>query len=278
MRAIPLLLSAAMLSGCGTMQVGEGNFIRPDKPGAPGAPRLDAARHLPAGAVRDEEIVTPDGAVLRGLSFRPPAASRAVLYFGGNQFHLDQHGAAVLPLLASCGTAVAVFDHRGYGRSSGQPNLERMAADALRAYDHVSAQYPGGVIVHGQSLGSILAAHVARQRPAARGVVLESTTSNVQEWVDANVPWYVALVSRVEVAPGLRVVDNVAAMSGYRGASLVLTGERDKVTPARLARKVFDAIPGQRKRWHVAPGAGHNDTFGRADVMPVYCQLVRAAG
>lgn len=275
MRAIPVFLSALILSGCGTMEVGERNFIRPDKAGVPAAPRIDAAAHLPAGAVRDEEIATPDGAVLRGISFRPAAATRALLYFGGNQFHLDQHGAAVLPLLASCGSAVAVFDHRGYGRSSGQPNLARMAADAVRAYDHMSAQYPDGVIVHGQSLGSIMAAYVAQRRPGARGIVLESTTSNVQEWVDANVPWYVKLVSKVEVEAGLRAVDNVAAMSGYAGAALVLAGGADKVTPPHLARKVFDAIPGQRKQWHVAPGAGHNDTFGRADVMPVYCKLVR---
>ncbi len=275
MRAIPVMISALILSGCGTMEVGERNFIRPDKPGAPALARLNAAAHLPPGIVRDEEIATPDGAVLRGISFRPAGATRAVLYFGGNQFHLDQHGAAVLPLLASCGSAVAVFDHRGYGRSSGQPNLERMAADAVRTYDHLSAQYPGGVIVHGQSLGSIMAAYVAQRRPAARGIVLESTTSNVQEWVDANVPWYVGLVSKVAVEPGLRVVDNVTAMSGYRGAALVLVGSADKVTPPALARKVFDAIPGNRKQWHVSPGAGHNDTFGRADVMPAYCKLVR---
>jgi pimeloyl-ACP methyl ester carboxylesterase len=275
MRAISLFFSAVILSGCGTMQVGERNFIRPDKPGAPAAARLDAAAHLPPGEVKDEEIATPDGAVLRGVHFRPAGAARVVLYFGGNQFHLDQHGAALLPLLASCGTGAAVFDYRGYGRSSGAPDMANMSADALRIYDWVSAQYPGGVIVHGQSLGSILAAYVAQQRPDARAVVLESTTSNVQEWVDANVPWYVRLVSKVEVEPGLRKIDNVAAMRAYRGASLVLVGGKDKVTPAALARTVFDAIPGQRKRWHESPEAGHNDTFGKADVMPAYCAVVR---
>ncbi len=277
MRTIPVLFFAAILPACGTMEIGERNFIRPDKPGAPVTPRLEVAALLPTGVVRDEEIATPDGAVLRGISFRPAGATHAVLYFGGNQFHLDQHGAALLPLLASCGSAVAVFDHRGYGRSSGQPNLERMAADAVRAYDHINAHYPGGVTVHGQSLGSIMAAYVAQRRPDARGIVLESTTTTVQDWVDANLPWYINLVSKVAVEPGLRTVDNVKAMSGYRGPSLVLVGGKDRLTPPTLARKVFDAIPGQRKLWHLSPAAGHNDTFGRSDVMPVYCTMVRGA-
>lgn len=278
MRATLFLLSAVLLAGCGTMQIGERNFIRPDKPGAAALPRLELGRYTGAGNIVEQEIATPDGALLRGMIFAPhPAATRVILYFGGNMFHLDQHGAELLPLLASCGTGVAVFDHRGYGRSQGEPNLARMAADALRVFDRVNEHYPGQVVVHGQSLGSILAAHVAQQRPAARAVVLEATTSNVQDWVDANVPWYVALVSKVEVEPGLKAVDNVAAMGAWQGPSLVLAGERDKVTPVALARKVYDAIPGQRKQWHLSPGAGHNDTFGRADVMPLYCKFVTGA-
>lgn len=270
------LSTALLLTACGTMEVGERNFLRPDKPGAPAAPRLDMAALVKSGGASDETIATPDGAVLRGVRLRQGSNVRVVLYFGGNMFHLDQHGKDVLPLLASCGLDVAVFDYRGYGRSSGVPTLANMSADALRVFDHVSAQYPGGVIVHGQSLGSFMAAHVVQHRPAARAVVLEATSSTVREWVDANVPWYARLVTRVEVAPALRSVDNVAAVSRYQGASLVLVGENDKVTPPQLARKVFDAIPGQPKQWFIAPGAGHNGIFGHKTVMPVYCGFVNS--
>lgn len=277
MRSIAVLCAALLLSACGAMQVGERNFIRPDKVGGPAAPRLDIAALAPSASASDESLATPDGAVLRGMRLRQGSHARVILYFGGNMFHLDQHGKDVLPLLASCGLDVAVFDYRGYGRSSGAPTLANMAADALRVFDHVSAQYPGGIIVHGQSLGSFMAAHVVQHRPAARAVVLEATSSTVREWVDANVPWYARLVTRVEVEPALRSVDNVAAVSRYQGASLVLVGENDKVTPPQLARKVFDAIPGQSKKWFMAPGAGHNGIFGHKDVMPVYCGFVNSA-
>lgn len=267
-----VLCLALLLSGCSTMQIGEGNFIRPDSK-SKAAPQ---ARRDFGAAASDETIATPDGAVLRGVSVRQPGATTAVLYFGGNAFHLDPHGSTVLPLLSACGLNVTVFDYRGYGRSTGAPTVANMSADALRIYDHVLAQNPGGVIVHGQSLGSFMAAHVAQQR-AARGVVLEATSTTVQDWADANMPWYARPFITLEVDPSLRAVDNVAAMRSYQGAALMLSGDQDKVTPQRLARKVYEAIPGSGKRWFVAEGAGHNGIFSHKDVAPVYCAFLKGA-
>ncbi|MFC0131107.1 alpha/beta hydrolase [Massilia eurypsychrophila] len=270
MRVIPILLAALYLSGCTTMEIGERNFIRPNKDAVA---RLDAQALLPGLRVSDEEIVTEDGAALRGVMAQREGAGVTVLYFGGNAFQLDRHGAALLPLLASCGAGVAVFDYRGYGRSSGAPTVATMAADAVRAYDHVSARSAGRVIVHGQSLGSFMAAHVVRQRPQASGLVLEATSTNVQDWAEANVPWYARPFLRIEIEKSLRDADNVVAVSGYRGPSLVLAGEHDRITPPALGQQVYAALPGPAKQWLVAPGAGHNTIFGHKDVMPAYCKL-----
>ena len=267
---IAILSLTLVLAGCGTMQIGEGNFIRPDsKSGVAPAARLDFGT-----SASEDAIATPDGAQLRGITLHQPGTKAAVLYFGGNAFHIDPHGRALLPLLASCGLDVAVFDYRGYGRSSGVPDVATMSADALRIYDHVLAQHPAGVIVHGQSLGSFMAAHVARER-APRGVVLEATATTVQDWADANVPWYARPFIDIEVAPSLRGVDNVAAMGNYQGTTLVLAGERDKVTPLALGRKVYEAVPGTRKRWFVAEGAGHNDIISHPAVAPGYCAFLK---
>lgn len=268
------LLFSLLLSACGSIDIGERNFIRGDPPGIAPLARLDSAALPVGGTVLEEELITDDGAVLRGLSWRPAGATRSLIYFGGNTFHLDQHGRSVLPLLASCGVSVTLFDYRGYGRSSGTPGVQTLAADALRVYDHVAARAPGGVVVHGQSLGSFMAAHIAQKRPDLRGLVLEATATNVQDWVDANVPWYVRLFSTVTVAGDLRAIDNVAAVSGYQGGALVLAGGRDRVTPPVLARRVFEALPGSSKRWLLTDDAGHNDIFGHRAVMPTYCSFV----
>lgn len=250
MRLVAIILAALTLSGCTTMQIAENNFIIPDsKRGAAPDPRVDVQALLPAARVSEEAIDTPDGATLRGVVAHRPGSTVTVLYFGGNAFHLDRHGAELLPLLASCGTGIAVFDYRG-------------------------ARHPGRVIVHGQSLGSFMAAYVVQQRPQACGLVLEATSTTVQDWAEVNLPWYARPFLRIEVAESLRGVDNVATVSGYHGASLVLAGERDRTTPPPLAHRVYAALPDRSKQWFVAQGAGHNGIFGHQDVMPVYCSFV----
>lgn len=275
MRATPVMLATLMLSGCTTMEIGESSFLRPDRPAmTASAPRLDVQALLPGARISEEEIRTDDGAILRGVIAQPPGSAVTVLYFAGNAFHLDRDGTALLPLLASCGAGVAVFDYRGYGRSSGAPTVATMAADAVRVFDAVSARTAGPVIVHGQSLGSFMAAYVVQQRPQASGLVLEATSTNVQDWAQANMPWYLRPFLRIEIAESLRSIDNVAAVGHYRGASLVLAGERDRITPPQLGRRVYAAIPAAGKQWQVAAGAGHNAIFGHRDVMPLDCDFV----
>lgn len=81
------------------------------------------------------------------------------------------------------------------------------------------------------------------------------------------------LEERTENARG---ADNVKAVSAYRGASLVLAGERDRITPLALGQKVYAALPGTAKQWFVAAGATHNAIVGHKEVMPVYCDFVNA--
>lgn len=268
------MMAVTGLSGC-ALQVGENSVLRADRPGdAPPTTRLDAAS-APAWRIEPVTLAATDAQLAGVAASRAGAdASLTVLYFGGNAFHLDQHGAQVLDALAPCGTDVTMFDYRGYGRSSGVPTIATLKADALQVFDQVNARYPGRVVVHGQSLGSFVAAYVAQQRPAARGLVLESTTTNVRDWGNARMPWYVWPFVRLEISPELQGIDNVAAVAGYAGPALVLEGEEDKITPPRLAQQVYAALPSPSKQLLLVAGAGHNDVLSNARVAPVYCAFI----
>lgn len=270
-------LALVFLAGC-AVQIGERNVIRPDRPGDPKPEAVLDEATAPAWRLSPVTLPVSDGE-LGGVAARRAAGTEAgattVLYFGGNAFHLDQHGGRVLDAVAPCGVDVVMMDYRGYGRSTGVPTIAAMQADALQTFDFVNARHPGRVVLHGQSLGSFIAAYVARQRPAARGLVLESTTTNARDWGNAMLPWYVWPFVRLELSEPLKGIDNVEAVSGYAGPALVLEGADDKVTPPRLATKVYEALPSPSKRMLVVPGAGHNDVLSNPATLPAYCAFIR---
>lgn len=274
MREVLLFVGCCLLAGCGTMSVEERNFIRPDSlTGEHAKGRFDPAASLPAATVTEESVEVDEGVAVRGVVAVQPGAAVTILYFGGNMFHIDEHAKEILPQLAACHANVVTFDYRGYGRSAGQPTVANMQLDALRIFDRMNARFPGQVIVHGQSLGSFVAAYVASQRPV-RGLVLEATASNALDWANANVPWYAKPFIKIEVSPALQRVDNVAAVTAVRAPSMVIAGGRDKITPERLGRLVYDALPAQPKRMLVGVNSGHNDMLSDAATAAAYCGFV----
>src|SRR5205823_5220991 len=75
--------------------------------------------------------------------------------------------------------AVASFDYRGYGASTGSPSEATFVSDALAVFDHLQGLYtPKRILLYGFSLGGHLAIKVAAARFEARhgvtGVFLEA--------------------------------------------------------------------------------------------------------
>jgi len=275
-----VVLFTWLLTGCVTMQISEKNFIRPDTEAERAQPvqQLDVAAlqlRFPDATISRESLSTADGATLNGLTLNQPAAKTTVLYFGGNRFHIDPNAIRVFQVFGACQVNVTVFDYRGYGRSTGMPDIANMQTDALQIYDLLNARAPGTVIAHGQSLGSFIAAFVAQNRPA-RGVVLESTTTNVSDWAKANTPWYAKPFVRYQFSMPLQGIDNVNALKNFQGHALLLTGENDQITPPRYAREVFAGIASANKKILLVPGAGHNDALAKVASTPELCAFIRS--
>lgn len=263
------LVSWLALTGCAHMRVTERQFIRPD------APDAVAAKRFSGDGTSTLSVAVQDGAQLNGILLARPGADRVVLYFGGNMFHIDQHAETLMPILGACGTNVALFDYRGYGRSSGKPTVANMQADALAMFDALNARYPGRVIVHGQSLGSFMAAYVAQSRPVL-ATVLETTATSATELIEAQVPWYAKPFLRLDIDESLRRIDNRTAAARFQSAALVIAADKDKTTPPVLGRRVFEAIPRQDKQWLLSKEAGHNDALDKHEAAAAYCRFVKS--
>ena len=270
-RKLPLLLTALLLAGC-TVQVSERSLLHPTPGGALPAEAL--ARAAPAYVQSDHWVTAADGTRLSAVRLRQPGARATILYFGGNGYTIERFGAWTAGVFAPLGVDLMIVDHRGYGRSEGMPTQANIEADGVAAFDYLTRDLgvdPATVIVHGQSLGSFIAGHVAAERPTG-GVVLESSATTTEDWVAANLRGARRAIVRAEIDPALRGRGNLANMARIEEPLLILVGAADRTTPPSLSQALYAAspLPAARKTLAIVAGAGHNDVLLRPEAIAAY--------
>ncbi len=283
------VLSLSFLTACASVQVEESSFIRPDSlRGALPLTRIDQdslKRTLADGfnpdalsAIQLTDLsidggLGTDHPTLNGVLLRRTDAVATVLYFGGNAFRIDESGLRLAARLSGCPVNIAMFDYRGYGRTAGTPTISNLQIDGIRIFDRTNAQMAGNVFVHGQSLGSFMAAHVAQQR-SVQGVILEATATHAQEWADSRIPALARPFVTVNISPSLLAIDNTRALANLQRPSLVIAGGQDTITPPELGQKVHQAIPNPEKELLMLPEGGHNNLLNTPQAAQAYCAFI----
>jgi hypothetical protein len=268
---LPCLLLVCGIA-CRTVVVHEGAIVTPvaDRP----LSAESVAANLPGYGFEEHRIAAEDGTSLYAVFLRRPEARLVVLFFGGNQYRISEYGLATATVLAPLGASLMLVDFRGYGRSEGTPNLALLLSDALVVYDSLTTLpgvEPRRVVVHGHSLGSFLAGHVAAHRPTG-GVVLQSSVTTAEEWVSSLPPWWMRPFVRMRPAESLRGRGNLEAVRRLDEPLLVMVGSEDRVTRPGFSRELYEAAavsPG-RKRLAILNRAGHNDLERHPDFRKVY--------
>jgi pimeloyl-ACP methyl ester carboxylesterase len=268
--AVAALAALCALTAC-TARVSESSLLHPVTGGTLAQEALtdEAAVYT----VTRHDIVAPDGARLHGVHLRRPGARATILYFGGNGYTIGRYGAWTARVFSFLDVDLFLVDHRGYGQSEGRPTIAAMEADSLAVYDHVAA-LPGvtkPIILHGHSLGSFIAGHIAANRPTA-GVVLESSVSTAEEWVRAATPGAARAFVNVKIADDLKGRGNTDNVRRIDEPLLLLTGAKDKTTPPVLARALYAAspLPEGRKTLAIVPLADHNQAMMRVEAIAAY--------
>jgi pimeloyl-ACP methyl ester carboxylesterase len=248
-------LALLLLSGCVSFDVKEDHFFHRG-PAGTASPIA-----VPGATVEPLQLRTADGTQLQGVSIERPQATVEVIYFGGNDFRLDDQGDAAARVLAPPMANLTCFDYRGYGRSTGTPTITALKDDALAIFDSVARRAPNRpIVVHGFSLGSFVAAYVAEHRPVA-GLILESTAPSVPRWANNQIPLYARPFVRLHIAPALLAEDNEARLKTYTGPLLLLTGRLDPVTPPKFATDLRALSRSADKRVVIVDGATHGDVM-----------------
>ena len=272
-RPVFLLPLAALAAAC-TAHVGEETFLHPTPGGGIDAAAL--AQAAPVYSMTEHWIPAPDGARLSAVLLRQRGARATILYFGGNGYTMAQYGAYTAGLFAGAGVNLMIVDHRGYGRSEGRPSQANMEADGVAAFDYLARlDGIGPIVVHGHSLGSFIAGRVAADRPTA-GVVLESSATTTEQWVDARHRGLMRALVRVEIDDTLRGRGNLANMSRIEEPVLILVGRNDGTTPPSLSEALYAAspLPEGRKMLAIVAGAGHNDVLLKPEARRAYAEFL----
>ncbi len=270
MRRSLILLMAAALVGCAPAQkqTVSVNTILPSP--APSAPLADWT----ANPTRTPIQIAAPGATLRGWTFRAIAQSPQklrILFFNGNAMTID--GSQTLyRSLAVHGADVTVFDYRGYGFSTGKPDVMDFRRDALVLYDNLVKDGP--VVVYGFSLGTAVATYLASQRTVA-GLILAGTIATAEEefpvFARAGGLGPEQIAKMVPSSDAVAAFNERSLIAASQAPLLMLHGEADQLVPIEQGREVFAASPVRQKTFVALPGAGHNETAN----SPAALQAIR---
>lgn len=226
----------------------------PSTPAAAGLPTMRAVRF------RSE-----DGHEVAAWIARPAAGKRLLLSFHGNFANVAGSAARLAPLLEQ-GHGLAMLLYRGSSGEGGEPSEANFAADARALYDQLDALLgvpvpPERRVLHGFSLGSSVAAGLAKDRPAA-GLVLEATFDRCCRYYAQRFHLPMCWLMWRERH------DVVDKLVGVTVPKLFLHGAKDQAVPEAWARDLFAACVGE-KQFVSYPNGEHADLMqhGALDAM-----------
>lgn len=188
-----------------------------------------------------------DDVTLHGWLATPHGdVSGAILYFNGRR----ESPTTIFRFLGSLKTqAVAVFNYRGLGPSTGRPSENALVEDGFVVLDWLctKTQLPlSATTIIGRSLGSGIAVQVSAAREIA-GLILISPFDSLLN----------VIRQRIRFFPDFLLEDkfhSVAHMSKVCCPVLTITGARDTTIPTGLTRTLLENWNGQLARHEVPEG------------------------
>jgi dipeptidyl aminopeptidase/acylaminoacyl peptidase len=187
----------------------------------------------------------------------PPQEYRSIIfYFGGNYTSADESFARV-SAYHDAGYGVAMLFYRGMPEAGGKPSEKALMMDARALYDRLDTLLgnvvpPERRVVHGFSLGSAVASHLATERPVA-AVVLEATFTRLCEYFSRR--YRGAPMCWLMWKDRFPIINWIGRINA---PLLVVHGGADNTLPVEWARNLFAAAR-EPKTFRLYERASHAD-------------------
>ena len=211
--------------------------------GKPKAPILPVAEHH---QIRDFSIQIGAATLHGWLALPRGEIAGAILYFNGRR----ESPTTIFRFLGVMKhQAVAVFNYRGLGPSSGEPSEKTLVSDGLHVLDWLSAetQLPlSSIVIVGRSLGSGIAVQVCAMRETA-GLILISPFDSLLN----------VIRQRLGFFPNFLLQDKFNSAQFIQQVScriLSITGSCDTTIPTELTDALFQRWDGELTEHEVLQG------------------------
>jgi len=218
---------------------------------------------------------TEEAVVLQGVFFDHPNSNEIIYFLQGNGMTVSNSMASVMESLIKLNKDIVIFDRRGTGASNGVATINNLITDASEQFDFIEQQLsPDKIIIHGFSLGSFIAGQVAKEK-TPDALILQGSATNVDEWIDARMPWYSKIFLSIEVDPAFYQVDNkVVLAKHYKNPLLIIAGENDQQAPAELSRRLYEVSQSTNKQLMVVDNADHSNMLDKREEIVLYQQFL----
>lgn len=210
--------------------------------------------------VKEVGFVNLEDRPLRAWISPPSRDMPVIISFYGNG---GQLGGSMLRLkgLIEKGYGIAMLEYRDAGRFSHDASEDAYADDARALYDQLDTMFALAIpasqrAIHGFSVGSSIAAHLAQSRPAG-ALILEAS-------FDKSCRYH---RQRLHGIPMCQLMwrerhDVVNQIQNIEMPVLVAHGAQDASVPVAWAKALYDAIPSKKEFQVYDPGA-HTNLFDR---------------
>ncbi len=232
-------------------------------PANPIEPRADGANL--------ERIAAPDGTTVFALYLPAARGAPTLVHFHGNGEDLAGQ-AWLVQAMHRAGIGAYAVEYPGYGWAKGQSlGEDAIYAAAQIALDHLRTKLGvprDAVVLQGQSLGTGVAAEMARRGYGAKLVLVSPFTSMVEmaALVAPFLPVRWLVRDRYETLRKAPALDLPA---------LVIHGTSDEVIPYEMGRRIAETLP--RAELVTLPNCHHGDVFFRNESDALIARIVAFA-
>lgn len=187
--------------------------------------------------------------------------SKTVIYFHGNGETAQDYIGFFTEMFEKEKLNLLIFEFRGYGMSTGNPEFVSMLSDVECVITHLNIKQ-SRLIFYGRSVGTIYAVHAAYKFPEASGLILESGVADVKERVLLRLNSPAEINStKEEINKELdKYFNTKEKLSKFNGRSLVMHTINDHILDVSHGKKLYEYLK-EPKDIHLFKSGNHNTIF-----------------